>query len=114
MRVTYATPLFAEVRTSMSLQDDLTSAQRSVDDLLRSLTRLESRLGDGLDMRRVRTDAAHLRESLALLRERAQRPGPVTQSPGPEMVPVPDAPYDPALWAGAEDEGLGSPHGHAP
>lgn len=98
----------------MSLHDDLTSAQRSVDDLVRSLNRLEPQLGDALDMRRVLTDAAHLRESLALLRERAERSGAARQRPAPEMVTIPDAPYDPSLWAGAEDEGLGSPHGHAP
>jgi hypothetical protein len=30
------------------------------------------------------------------------------------MVKIPDAPYDPALWADAEDEGLGFRHRHAP
>lgn len=98
----------------MSLQDDLTSAQRSVDDLVRALNRVESELGDCLDLRRVRNDAAHLREGLALLRESAQRSGTAQQRARSEMVPIPDAPYDPALWADAEDEGLGSPHGHAP
>lgn len=98
----------------MSLQEDLITAQRSVDELVRSLDRLESELGDCPDMRRARSDAAHLRESIALLKETAGRPRAVKAKPMPEMVSIPDAPYDPSLWRDAEDEGLGSPHGHAP
>ncbi|AGP55247.1 MULTISPECIES: hypothetical protein [Streptomyces] len=94
----------------MSLNDDLTAVQRCLDDLVRSVSRLEQRVGaGGLEIRRVRTDADHLRESLALLRETA----PVERS-RPEMVPVPDAPYDSALWSDVDDEGLGARDRHAP
>ncbi|MBP8533768.1 hypothetical protein [Streptomyces sp. MK37H] len=94
----------------MSLNDDLTAVQRCLDDLVRSVSRLEQRVGTGgLEIRRVRTDADHLRESLALLRETA----PVERS-RPEMVPVPDAPYDSALWSDVDDEGLGARDRHAP
>ncbi|MFD0495969.1 hypothetical protein [Streptomyces rhizosphaericus] len=94
----------------MSLNDDLTAVQRCLDDLVRSVSRLEQRVGaGGLEIRRVRTDADHLRESLALLRETA----PVERS-RPEMVPVPDAPYDTALWSDVDDEGLGARDRHAP
>ena len=55
----------------MSVHDDLTSVQRCLDDLARSVGRLEQQMGGGLEMRRVRTDADHLRESVALLREAA-------------------------------------------
>jgi hypothetical protein len=96
----------------MPIQDDLQIIQRRLDDLMRGLGTLETHVGHGLDMRRVRTDAEHLRDSLSLLRENAreERGG----HPAPEMVPVPDAPYDPSLWKGAEDEGLGFPGRHAP
>ncbi|MBL1117367.1 hypothetical protein JK364_34050 [Streptomyces sp. 110] len=94
----------------MSLNDDLTAVQRCLDDLVRSVSRLEQRVGaGGLEIRRVRTDADHLRESLALLRETT----PVERS-RPEMVPVPDAPYDSALWSDVDDEGLGARDRHAP
>ncbi|GAA2335071.1 MULTISPECIES: hypothetical protein [Streptomyces] len=94
----------------MSLNDDLTAVQRCLDDLVRSVSRLEQRVGaGGLEIRRVRTDADHLRESLALLRETA----PVERS-RPEMVPVPDAPYNSALWSDVDDEGLGARDRHAP
>ncbi|MBI0297867.1 hypothetical protein JBE04_26235 [Streptomyces sp. PRKS01-29] len=94
----------------MSLNDDLTAVQRCLDDLVRSVSRLEQRVGaGGLEIRRVRTDADHLRESLALLRETA----PVERS-RPEMVPVPDVPYNSALWSDVDDEGLGARDRHAP
>ncbi|MBB5936701.1 hypothetical protein [Streptomyces zagrosensis] len=94
----------------MSVHDDLTAVQRSLNDLVRCVGRLEQQVGsDGLDIRRVRTDADHLRESVALLRASAP-PEPAR----PKRVPIPDTPYDAALWVGAEDEGLGSREGHAP
>jgi hypothetical protein len=95
----------------MSLHDDLTSVQRRLDDLMRCVARLDEHTGDSLDMRRVRADAARLRESLALLQDSA--PG-AAGNRKVEMVSIPDAPYDRRLWADAEDEGLGSPHRHAP
>ncbi|MEU7222956.1 hypothetical protein [Streptomyces chrestomyceticus] len=110
----------------MSLQDDLTAAQRSLDDLERSVGRLEAQVGGGLDIRRVRSDTDHLRESLQLLRDAsADAPGgrPAyavgartgrPSAPAPEMVTIPDAPYDAALWADAEDEGLGARDRRAP
>ncbi|MFI6770695.1 hypothetical protein [Streptomyces sp. NPDC050355] len=100
----------------MSHQDELTAVERSLDDLVRSVGRLEARLGAGLDVRRVRSDTDHLRESLDLLKQSAAA-GPSRRGgapPGVEMVTISDAPYDAALWAGAEDEGLGCRNGHAP
>ncbi|MET9642557.1 hypothetical protein AB0K71_15495 [Streptomyces syringium] len=95
----------------MSLNDDLTAVQRSLDDLDRSLGLLEKDLdASGLDMRRVRTDANHLRESFALLR--GSRPA---ERPPVEKVTIPDTPYDASLWANAEDdEGLGARDRRAP
>lgn len=95
----------------MSLHDDLTSVQRRLDDLMRCVARLDEHAGDTLDMRRVRSAASHLRESLALLQDSAPA---AAGSRTVDMVSVPDAPYDRGLWADAEDEGLGSPHRHAP
>jgi hypothetical protein len=95
----------------MSLHDDLTSVQRRLDDLMRCVSRLDEHTGDTLDMRRVRTDANHLRDSLALLLAAAPSTADGRER---EMVTIPDAPYDRRLWADAEDEGLGSPYRHAP
>ncbi|MYW68999.1 hypothetical protein GTY65_33725 [Streptomyces sp. SID8379] len=95
----------------MSLHDDLTAATRCLDDLTRAVGRLEPQLGGGPDIRRVRADADHLRESLALLREAAA----AHEKPRrPEYVPVPDTPYDSSLWTDSDDEGLGARDRHAP
>lgn len=92
--------------------DALRAAQRCLDDLARCVSQLERQLGSGLEVRRVRSDAAHLRESLALLADAApDRRAPVSPT---EMISVPDAPYDNRLWADADDEGLGARHGKAP
>ncbi|MEU3611328.1 hypothetical protein ABZ725_03280 [Streptomyces sp. NPDC006872] len=96
----------------MSVHDDLTTVQRCLDDLSRSVGRLEQQLGSGgLEMRRVRTDAAHLKESVALLREAAAQPHAPRK---PELVTIPDTPYDDSLWIDTDDEGLGARDRHAP
>ncbi|WP_030263994.1 hypothetical protein [Streptomyces violens] len=103
----------------MSLHDDLTAVQRSLDDLVRSVGRLEQRVGGGLEIRRVRSDTEHLRESLELLRaqtapETGGRPAPTGGRAVSDMVTIPDAPYDASLWTDAEDEGLGARDRRAP
>ncbi|AZS73952.1 hypothetical protein DDE74_26090 [Streptomyces lydicus] len=99
----------------MSLQDAMTAVERSLDDLVRSVGKLETQLGSGLDIRRVRTDTDHLRESLTLLKQSVAAGPPVHRStPEVEMVPISDAPYNSALWTDAQDEGLGCRNGHAP
>ncbi|WP_199545728.1 hypothetical protein [Streptomyces sp. N35] len=95
----------------MSLHDDLTAVQRCLDDLVRSVGRLEQHVGSGLDIRRVRTDADHLRDSVALLKEAAPTLPP---KPRPEMVSIPDTPYDRSLWTDSDDEGLGARDRRAP
>ncbi|MEU1848266.1 hypothetical protein ABZ499_02995 [Streptomyces sp. NPDC019990] len=96
----------------MSVHDELTSVQRSLDDLFRSLGRLEKQLGtDGLEMRRVRADANHLRESVALLRDAAATSATHKR---PELVTISDDPYDSALWRDSDDEGLGARGRRAP
>ncbi|MER5432961.1 hypothetical protein [Streptomyces sp. NPDC002588] len=96
----------------MSVHDDLTTVQRCLDDLSRSVGKLEQQLGaGGLEMRRVRTDAAHLKESVALLRDAASHPASPRK---PELVTIPDTPYDDSLWIDTDDEGLGARDRHAP
>ena len=95
----------------MSLDEELTAAQRCLEDLTRSVNRLERRVGSGLEIRRVRSDAEHLRESLSLLRDSAPER---LCAGGPELVLIPDAPYDRELWADADDEGLGARDRRAP
>ncbi|WP_317445206.1 hypothetical protein [Streptomyces collinus] len=96
----------------MSVYDELTSVQRCLDDLYRSLGRLEKQVGSGgLEMRRVRVDADHLRESLGLLRDAASTPAAPNR---PDLVTISDTPYDISLWTDSDDEGLGARDRHAP
>ncbi|MEV8318292.1 hypothetical protein AB0Q95_29440 [Streptomyces sp. NPDC059900] len=104
----------------MALQDDLTAVQRCVDDLVRTVGKLEQQVGEGsggglagLDVRRVRTDADHLRESVALLRATASGQGGAPQK-RPDLVTIPDTPYDSSLWTDSDDEGLGARDRRAP
>ncbi|MGJ5890984.1 hypothetical protein ACSCBZ_03425 [Streptomyces niveiscabiei] len=91
----------------MSVHDELTSVQRCLDDLVRAIGRLEKQCDPGsLELRRVRSDVTHLRESLALLREAT--PGPAARRP--DLVPIPDTPYDSSLWTDSDDEGVGNRH----
>ncbi|MHA6762707.1 hypothetical protein [Streptacidiphilus sp. PAMC 29251] len=103
----------------------LVEAGRCLEALDRALLAAQDGLGSGLDVRRVRTDLVHLRESLALLCDAvAAAPVPAQASavpvsavpasawaPRPQaMVDVPDTPYDPAMWTDADDEGIGCRH----
>lgn len=104
----------------MALQDDLTAVQRCVDDLVRTVGKLEQQVGEGaqgglaaIDVRRVRSDADHLRESVALLRATAPGTGGAPQK-RPDLVTIPDTPYDSSLWTDSDDEGLGASDRHAP
>ncbi|GGO34462.1 MULTISPECIES: hypothetical protein [Streptomyces] len=105
----------------MALQDDLTAIQRCVDDLVRTVDRVEQRAGAelaGVDFRRVRMDTDHLRESVALLRataaSAAPQDPPAPPKPRPELVTIPDTPYDASLWTDSDDEGLGARDRRAP
>ncbi|MEU6388754.1 hypothetical protein [Streptomyces sp. NPDC046939] len=106
----------------MSLEQELTAIQRCVDELARAVNRLQSGLA-GPDLRRVRADTDHLRESVALLRASATAAASAAQAAPPEqqpplprqgLVPIPDTPYDTSLWTDSDDEGLGAHHRHAP
>ncbi|MET7638275.1 hypothetical protein [Streptomyces sp. NPDC005438] len=95
----------------MSFHDELANAQQSLNTLSNHVAQLEQRGGQTLEIRRVRSDIAHLRESLDLLRAAA---GESPSKTAPELVTIPDAPYDSTLWTDAEDEGLGARDRRAP
>ncbi|WP_175411878.1 hypothetical protein [Streptomyces sp. TRM64462] len=81
----------------MSLQDDVTAVKRCLDELVRSVDRLE--------------------KDLAAEKRGGQRTGEKPEAaPGrpEELVTIPDTPYDASLWRDSDDEGLGSRDRHAP
>ncbi|WP_351226231.1 hypothetical protein [Streptomyces sp. NPDC002133] len=76
----------------MSMQDELTDVKRRLDDLARTVERLERNLTQ------TREDATRARP--------AGRPE--------DLVTIPDTPYDSSLWTDSDDEGLGARDRHAP
>lgn len=82
----------------MSLHDELTAVQLCLDDLVRTVGRLE--------------------RSLAQLREAATAPDPLGPAghaaPVEGVITITEAPYDTTLWTDSDDEGLGVPGRHAP
>ncbi|SOD61057.1 hypothetical protein SAMN06297387_102473 [Streptomyces zhaozhouensis] len=93
--------------------DELRAAQRCVDQLTVHISRLEREFGPGLETRRLRADARHLREGLALLAASPGRRPDASAAADAEPIAVPEAPYDRSLWRDADDEGLGARHGPA-
>ncbi|MFF3287864.1 hypothetical protein [Streptomyces sp. NPDC003023] len=81
----------------MSQQEDLSAVQSRIDELVRRVGQLEQTV-DQL---------------------RATGPVPATAAAPAakvrtELVTIPDAPYDNALWTDSDDEGLGVRDRHAP
>ncbi|MFI6646095.1 hypothetical protein ACIBI8_00540 [Streptomyces sp. NPDC050529] len=82
----------------MSLHDELTAVQHCLDDLVRTVGRLE--------------------RSLAQLRAADTAPDPLAPAcdaaPVDGVITITEAPYDTTLWTDSDDEGLGVPGRHAP
>ncbi|MEV7233979.1 hypothetical protein AB0N06_08290 [Streptomyces sp. NPDC051020] len=82
----------------MSLQDELTAVQHCLDDLVRTVGRLERSLA------RLRTADTG-----------PQPPGPAAGThPVDGVITITEAPYDATLWTDSDDEGLGVRGRHAP
>ncbi|MFE0423408.1 hypothetical protein [Streptomyces sp. NPDC058953] len=86
----------------MSQQEDLTTMQRRLDDLVQRVEELERTVG------RLGGTAG---------RPRGAGPGTgAGNRPGEreDLVTIPDVPYNDALWTDSDDEGLGVRDRHAP
>jgi hypothetical protein len=92
---------------------EFVALNRAIGQLRQCVDDLRTHYGDSADVRRLVNDVERLRIDAADL---AGRPTPPKQRDGrggkPEVVVVPDTPYDPALWFGADDEGVGGIHRH--
>ncbi|OIV37351.1 hypothetical protein BIV57_11450 [Mangrovactinospora gilvigrisea] len=72
----------------MSLQDDVYAARRDLEHVERAVARLRAELD-------------------ALTRRLPPGVVPSQARPPEDVIHVPDAPYDPALWRDVDDEGIG-------
>lgn len=78
--------------------------RRALADLERAVVTLRGSYGETLGVRRLHSDVRRIGDDLDELGE----PRPETvPAQGQPLEVVPDDEYDPSLWAGAEDEGLG-------
>jgi len=97
----------------MTIKDELTRAEHSLNVLRHAAAGLRSHLGADLDVRRLTDDIARCSEDVARLRTHV----PVPPQPTPaDVIVIPDHDYDADLWAGldVDAEGLGVPGRRAP
>jgi hypothetical protein len=90
----------------MTVTDDLAACSRDLAGLRASVLGLQARVGETVDVQRLKDDVARVASDLVLV---ARQCGASSPSPSTEKVYVPDGDYDPSFWADAEDEGLGAP-----
>lgn len=84
---------------------EIAELRRTIGQLRQCVGALRSRYGDASAVRRLANDVERLDIDTADLD--GHPPAVPAQAKPLERVPVPDTPYDPALWSGADDEGVG-------
>ncbi|GAA5160020.1 MULTISPECIES: hypothetical protein [Amycolatopsis] len=91
---------------------ELAEIRRALGQLRQCVGALRSRYGDAAAVRRLANDVDRLDIDVCEL----ENPIPVQAKPSTpvQVVKIPDAPYDPSLWQGADDEGVGGYHRDQP
>ncbi|GAB3722821.1 hypothetical protein GCM10027598_38020 [Amycolatopsis oliviviridis] len=84
---------------------EIAELRRAIGQLRQCVGALRSRYGDASAVRRLANDVERLDIDATDL-DTTPHAVPA-QAKAAERVPVPDTPYDPALWHGADDEGVG-------
>ena len=84
---------------------EITEVQRIISVLRRKVASLRFQLGDIPDVQRLLNDVERLDIDITDLRGNTSRPRRTQQLA--DVVVIPDAPYNPELWHGADDEGVG-------
>lgn len=83
---------------------EFTELQRTIGQLRQCVGALRARYGDVPAVRRLANDVDRLDIDAGELVQPVTTPAPRQAE---DVVVVPDTPYDPALWQGADDEGVG-------
>ena len=91
----------------MATTSELSTLHRSVDELRAAVASLRKCYGDIPAVRRLLGDIDRLDLDAAELDGLTPLPAPTASGP---TVALDDRPFDPALWADADDEGLGGYH----
>ncbi|MFC4004627.1 hypothetical protein ACFS2C_24910 [Prauserella oleivorans] len=85
----------------------MSELRRTIGQLRQCVGAVRARYGEGPAVRRLVNDVDRLDIDALDLDQAVPVP---SQSTAAERVPVPDTPYDPSLWDGADDEGVGGYH----
>jgi hypothetical protein len=92
----------------MVVNAELAELRRTVGQLRRCVGALQSRYGDILAVRRLANDVDRLDIDVRDFETPIPlQPKPVDRS---DIVKIPEGPYDPSLWQGCDDEGVGGYH----
>ncbi|MTD53579.1 hypothetical protein [Amycolatopsis pithecellobii] len=87
---------------------EIAELRRTIGQLRQCLGALRSRYGDAAAVRRLANDVERLDIDACEL------DSPIPAQPKridpAQVVKIPDGPYDPSLWHGADDEGIGGYH----
>lgn len=90
-----------------STATELADVQRALAQLRNAVHTLRSRYGDVAAVRRLDNDLERLNIDVTELSAELPSPRRGSESYTGETVIVPDTPYDPSLWRGVDDEGVG-------
>ncbi|MFF5988643.1 hypothetical protein [Prauserella flavalba] len=88
---------------------EMSELRRTIGQLRQCVGALRARYGEAPAVRRLVNDVERLDIDAIDLDQMAPVP---SQARPVDVVPVPDTPYDPALWEGADDEGVGGYQRH--
>lgn len=87
--------------------------RRTIAQLRQCVAAMRKQYGDSAPVLRLANDLERLEIDASDLAAQPTPPRPRTAEGGkPDVVVVPDTPYDPALWHGADDEGVGGIQPH--
>lgn len=92
-------------------QDSRAEVEAAIARLDRAVAVLRDEFGNTLGARRLASDVRRIADDLEELGEPAPGHHAARQA---ELEEISDVPYDPSMWADAEDEGFGAPDRHAP
>jgi hypothetical protein len=93
----------------MAVTTELTTLHRTVDELRGAVASIRRRYGDIPAVRRLLGDIERIDLDASELDDLT--PLPAASNPeASEILMLDDTPIDPALWAGADDEGVGGYH----
>lgn len=85
---------------------EISELRRTIGQLRQCVGALRTRYGDATAVQRLANDVERLDIDAGDLAAATPVPQQAAADRS-EVVPVPDTPYDPSLWEGADDEGVG-------